>query len=79
MKVISQKANAETDFNQRLDVWIKRLSAQLSALGCLNTPLMLHFNSPNEQSALLLKSPWLKRLIEPEFSLWGVKHLRTER
>lgn len=36
MKVISQKANAETDFNQRLDVWIMRLSAELSALGCLS-------------------------------------------
>lgn len=38
MKVISQKANAETDFNQRLDVGIKRLSAALWALGCLSEP-----------------------------------------
>lgn len=36
MKVISQKANAETDFNQRLDVWIKPLSVELSALGRLS-------------------------------------------
>lgn len=38
MKVILQKANAETDFNQRLDVGIKRLSAALWALGCLSEP-----------------------------------------
>lgn len=36
MKAISQKANAETDLSQRLDVWIKRLSAELSALECLS-------------------------------------------
>lgn len=34
--MISQKANAETNFNQRLDIWIKRLSAELSVVGCLS-------------------------------------------